>query len=86
MKSEWIANYENNQIKITNNWFTGEKLFINNELQDEQFNFITPSTMTGIITTQKGEKLPVKTNISGLFTVSCRLFIDNKKIALKKIK
>jgi hypothetical protein len=31
MKSEWIANYESNEIKITNSWFTGEKLFVNNE-------------------------------------------------------
>ncbi|WP_369753484.1 hypothetical protein [Flavobacterium sp. WC2409] len=86
MKSEWIANYENEEIKITNNWFTGEKLFINNELQDEQLNFITPSTMTGILTTKKGEKFSVKTNLSGFFKVRCRLFVDNKKIALKQIK
>ncbi|WP_367768674.1 hypothetical protein AB3G33_09600 [Flavobacterium sp. WC2421] len=86
MRSEWIANYENEEIKITNNWFTGEKLFINNELQDEQLNFITPSAMTGIITTKKGEKLAVKTNISGFFSTSCRLFVDNKKVALKKVK
>ncbi|WP_367752169.1 hypothetical protein [Flavobacterium sp. WC2430] len=86
MKSEWIANYENEEIKITNNWFTGEKLFINNELQDEQLNFITPSTMTGILTTKKGEKFPVKTNLSGFFKVRCHLFVDNKKIALKQTK
>ncbi len=86
MKSEWIANYEDEEIKITNNWFTGEKLYINNELQDEQLNFITPSTMTGILTTKKGYKLPVKTNVSGFFKVSCRLFVNNKKIELKQVK
>ena len=86
MRSEWIANYENDEIKITNNWFTGKKLFINDELLDEHLNLITPSKMSGILTNKKGEKLYVKTNISGFFTANCRLFIDNKKIALKQIK
>lgn len=86
MKSEWIAKYENNDIKIVNNWFTGEKLFVNNELQDEQLNFITPSKMTGNLLNLKGEKLNIKANISGFFTVSCRLFVDNKKLELQQIK
>ena len=84
MKSEWITNYEGNEIKITNNWFSGEKLFVNNELQDEQLNFITPSNMTRSLIDKSGNKLDVKTNISGLFSVSCRLFIDNKKITLQQ--
>lgn len=84
MKSEWITNYEGNEIKITNNWFSGEKLFVNNELQDEQLNFITPSNMTGSLIDKSSNKLDVKTNISGLFSVSCRLFIDNKKIKLQQ--
>jgi hypothetical protein len=46
MKSEWIAKYEETTIKITNSWFSGEKLYLNDELQDEQLNFITPSNMT----------------------------------------
>lgn len=86
MKSEWIAKYEETEIKIVNSWFFGEKLFINNELKDEQLNFITPSNMTGSLINRKGEELNIKTNISGFFTVSCRLFVDNKKIELKQTK
>ena len=86
MKSEWIAQYEETEIKITNNWFSGEKLYINNQLQDEQLNFITPSNMTGNLVNKQGEKLNIKTNISGLFSVSCRLFIDNRKVELKQTK
>ena len=85
MKSEWIADYEN-VIKVTNSWFSGEKLFVNNELQDEQLSFITPSNMTGCLIDNNGMKLNIKTNISGFFTVSCRLFIDNKKVELKQTK
>lgn len=84
MKSEWTTNYEDNEIKITNNWFSGEKLFVNNDLQDEQLNFITPSNMTGSLIDKNGNKLHVKTNISGFLSVSCRLFIDNKKITLQQ--
>ena len=57
---------------------------MNNELQDEQLSFITPSNLTGNLINKQGEKLNIKTNISGFFTVSCRLFIDNKKVELKQ--
>jgi hypothetical protein len=86
MKSEWIANYDDNLITITNNWFSGEKLFINETLQDEQLNFITTSKMSGILIDKNGDRLHVKTNISGFFKVSCRLFINHKKIDLKQVK
>ncbi|WP_426064691.1 hypothetical protein [Flavobacterium sp. DSP2-3-1] len=86
MKSEWIAKYEETVIKITNNWFSGENLYVNNELQDEQLNFITPSNLSGNLINKEGQKLDIKTNISGFFTVSCRLFIDNKKVELKQTK
>ena len=86
MKSEWIANYEENKIKITNNWFSGEKLYVNDELQDEQLNFITPSNITGNLTNKDGVKLMIKANLSGFFTVSCRLFIDDRKVELKQTK
>jgi hypothetical protein len=86
MTSEWIANYDDNLITITNNWFSGEKLFINAKLQDEQLNFFTPSKMSGILTGKNGERLNVKTNISGFFTTNCRLFVDHKKVEMKQIK
>jgi hypothetical protein len=53
MKSEWIANYEGNEIKITNSWFHGERLYVNNELQDEQINYITPPILTGSLVDAK---------------------------------
>jgi hypothetical protein len=86
MNSEWIVKYDDNEIKVVNSWFSGEKLFVNNELQDEQLNFITPSNMTGSLTDKNGVKLNIKTNISGFFTASCRLFIDNKKVELRQTK
>jgi hypothetical protein len=86
MKSEWLAKYEDSEIKIVNGWFTGERLYVNDELQDEQLNFITPSKMTGSLINKNGDKLNIKVNISGFFKVSCRLFVDNKKIELQQTK
>lgn len=86
MKSEWIAKYEETEIKITNNWFSGEKLYVINELQDEQLSFITPSNMNGNLINKAGEKLNIIINISGFFFVSCKLFIDNQKVTLKQTK
>ena len=85
MKSEWIADFENNKIKITNSWFFGEKLFVNNELQDEQLN-ITACNLTGNLKNNVGEKLLIKANIYGFFRSNCSLFIDDKKVNLKQIK
>ena len=85
MRSEWMANDEGNEIKITNSWITGEKLFVNNEIQDDRLSFIS-CNLTGKILNKSGEKLDIKVNISGFFTVGCRLFIDNKKVEVKQTK
>ena len=85
MKSEWIADYEGNEIKITNSWFTGEKLFVNKELQDDRVSFMS-SNLTGRVLNKVGEKQEIKANIGGCFTVNCRVFIDNKKVEVKQIK
>ena len=29
MKSIWTTNYENNEIKVENTWFNGERLYVN---------------------------------------------------------
>ncbi len=70
MKSEWIANYEGNEIKITNSWFHGEQLYVNKELQDEQINFMTPSNQTGSLVDTNENRLSIKANISGFTKVS----------------
>ena len=85
MRSEWIAKYEETDIRITNSWITGEKLFVNNELQDEKLSYLS-SSMSGFLVTIEGKRLNIKTNISGFFRVGCRLFINHKKVDLIQIK
>ncbi len=80
MKSIWIANYENNEIKIENTWFRGERLFVNGELQDEKKGVVT-STLTGKI---QDELIIVK--LGGFFKVKCKLLINDIEIETKQIK
>jgi len=85
MKSIWIANYEGNEIKIENSWSRGEKLFVNNKLQDERLSFFS-SNLTGNLISKDGKKMPIKVNLGGYFTVGCRLFIDDEKVEVTKMK
>jgi hypothetical protein len=59
---------------------------MNDELQDQQLNFITPSNVSGNLTNKDRVKLTIKANLSGFFTVSCRLFIDDRKVELRQTK
>ena len=87
MKSIWETTVENNVIRIENNWFSGEKLFVNDKLQDYQINYFSAQILTGHLINSKDEKLNIKVNIlQEFFGVNCILFIDDEQVALKKIK
>lgn len=85
MKSIWTTNYENNEIKIENTWFNGERLFVNGKLQDEKFGFFS-SDLTGHIINTKNEKEIIKVNLGGFMKIECRLFINDNKIKATQIK
>ena len=86
MKSIWEATVGNDVIRIENNWFSGEKLFLNKQLQNFQVNYFNPPILTGHIKNNQ-ERIAIKANLQqGLFGVSCILFIDDEQVALKKIK
>ena len=85
MGSIWIANYEGNEIRIENSGFRGEKLFVNNKLQDKRLSFFS-SNLTGHLISKEGKRMPIKANLGGNFTVECWLFIDDDPIEITKIK
>lgn len=84
MKSEWIVKYENSEIRIINTWFKGEMLYVNNELQDERYG-VFGSDLTGHVINDKGERKNIKVNLGGAFSISCRVFIDDKKMIVEKM-
>lgn len=83
MKNTWTANCANNEIRIENTWFNGERLFVNGNLQDEKTGIVS-SDLTGHIINEQKERENIKVNLSGSFRVVCRLFINDKKIELIK--
>ena len=80
----WIANYEGNEIRIETS-FRGEKLFVNSKLQDERLNFFV-SDLTGHLISKDGKEMPIKVNMSGWFTIGCRLFVNDEKVQVVKTK
>ncbi|GGE94902.1 hypothetical protein SAMN05443634_101266 [Chishuiella changwenlii] len=87
MKSIWEATLEDNVIRIENNWFAGEKLFVNEKLQDFQVNYFSSPILTGHLKNSEGNKLRIKANIiQEFFGLNCVLFIDDEQIPLKKVK
>lgn len=87
MKSIWTAHYEGNLITIENNWFSGEKLFVNGELQDYQVNYFSTPILTGHLINQEGNRLSIKANlIQSFFTIKAILFVDDSELELKKLR
>ena len=86
MKSIWETTVENNTIRIENNWFSGEKLFVNEELQDLKQNLFA-SDLEGQLYTSTNEKKTIKVRLlQNLFSIGCVCFVNDKQIALKQIK
>jgi|GEM_PF-6310452 len=83
--SIWIVNYEENEIRIeagsllfTNSY----KLFVNNKLQDEKLNNWSFNNLTGHLISKDGKNLSIKVNVGN----GCRLFVDDEKIEVTKVK
>lgn len=81
MKSIWTAEYEDNQIKIENTWFQGERLFVNDILQDETFGLVS-TRLWGHLFDKNGEKFRIKANIGGFLRTTCNVFVDDRLIEI----
>lgn len=85
MESIWTANYAGNEIKITNQWFGGEQLFVNNLLQDKKVNIVS-SKLTGHIINANGEKELIKVSLFGWRKIRCLLFVNDKQVEVVQEK
>jgi hypothetical protein len=84
MRSEWIVKYENTEIKIVNTWFNGERLYVNNELQDERYGLFG-SHLTGHLIDSNGARKNIKAHLHSTWSVNCIVFIDDTKMAIEQI-
>ena len=65
---------------IVENRASGEKLFVNGELQDERVGLSLVARLFGQLPT--GEN--IKVSLGGIWTTQCRIFVDNKLVFPKK--
>ena len=72
----WEVNYSENVIVVENSAF-GERLFVNDDLQDERNGLIGNRVrLWGQLKT--GEQ--IKVSLGGTFKIQCRIFVDNKLV------
>lgn len=69
----WETSYNGHKIRVENR-VSGERLYVNGELQDEQLGWAYRERLWGRLPT--GEE--VKASIGGMWTAQCRIFVDNR--------
>ena len=78
MKKIWQLTYKGHKIRVENSWFGGEKLFVDEELQDEQIGLATSrARLYGRIKNGDGENEQIKVSIGGNLAICCRIFIND---------
>jgi hypothetical protein len=80
----WEADIEGHTIRIENAW-TGEKLLVDGKLQDEQNGVKPRGQLEGTIPGSQLGCGRIKVSLGGIFTIGCTLFVDDKKVALKRV-
>lgn len=86
MKKVFEANYEGHIIQVENRWFTGEKLYVDGELQDENIGLALRGTLNGNLTTNQNESKDIKVSIGGFFSIHCKIFIGHAVVPSYQIK
>lgn len=71
----WKTNYGGNTIVVENR-ISGERLYVNGELQDEQIGIAGRSRLWGEL--QTGET--IKVSIGGFFGIHCIIFVNSKRV------
>jgi len=77
---KWDIKYKDHDIRVENGWFSGERLYVDGELQDEQVGFGFRSRLYGKIKNHEGAGEDIKVSLGGWSTINCRIFINGKLI------
>jgi hypothetical protein len=85
MTSIWTSQYRYFSIRVENTLFNGERLYVNDELQDQTFSLVGP-TLTGHVFNEKEEKVNIKVRLGGWWKMNCSIFINDKEIGTTKIR
>jgi len=77
MKKMFDVTYEGPHIQVVNTCFNGEKLYIDGKLQDENVGIALRATLRGILKNNDQITKNIKVSLGGIFTIKCRIFVDN---------
>lgn len=72
----WNVNYKGHVIRVENNW-GGERLIVDDQVQDEQIGMALRSRLEGTIKDGDGAGERIKVSLGGWLGISCRIFVDN---------
>ncbi|PIC89346.1 hypothetical protein CSV71_10520 [Sporosarcina sp. P21c] len=86
MKKVFEAIYDDHRIQVENRWFTGEKLYVDGELQDENLGLAFRGTLHGKLRNDTNETKSIKVTMGGFFSIHCKIFIENQLISAYQIK
>ena len=79
MKKTFEIIYKGHHILVENKWFTGEKLFVDGQLQDENLGLGVRAILNGELKSNE-DRNSIKVALGGFFKINCRIFIDNNLI------
>jgi hypothetical protein len=83
MKKTFEVMYNGHHIQVENSWFTGEKLYVDGKLQDENLGLGIRAILNGVLKSNDDRK-SIKVAIGGFFKINCRIFVENNLIYPKK--
>ncbi len=73
------TSYKGHQVRVENGWF-GERLLVDNEVQDERRGLAFRSRLWGSIRNGNGAAEWIKVELGGWCTTHCRIFIGDKLV------
>ncbi len=73
------TSYKGHQIRVENGWF-GERLLVDNEVQDEQRGLAFRSRLWGWIRNGNEAAESIKVELYGWITTNCRISIHDKLV------
>lgn len=85
MKKIFETLYDGRLIRVENRWFSGEKLYVDGVLQDENLGVALRATLNGQLRNGKEFK-SIKVSIGGFFKIHCNIFVDHALIPSEQIE
>lgn len=79
MKKTFEVMHNNHHIRVENSWFTGEKLYVDGQLQDENLGLGLRATLNGQLKSLEHSE-NIKVTLGGTFKINCRIFVENHLI------